>query len=185
MNPAWRRWADIGQIRVAAREAGVEELLAKPIFRSALQKLLLEPEREAREKPLESLEGIDGRGKTILVAEDNPLNLEILVTILEQTGACILSAENGKEAYTLVRDHPGEMDLVLMDIQMPEMNGYQAAKAIRALDRRDTQGLPIVAVTANAFAEDVARAFQAGMNGHLSKPVDLQALAGVLNQFLA
>lgn len=175
---------DIGQIRVAAREAGVETLLAKPIFRSALQRLLLEQEAPAREKPPESLEGINGRGRTILVAEDNPLNREILVTILEQTGACILTAKNGKEAYTLVRDHPGKLDLVLMDIQMPEMNGYQAAQAIRALDRRDRSGLPIVAVTANAFAEDVARAFQAGMNGHLSKPVDMQALAGVLNQFL-
>lgn len=176
---------DIGEIRPLAQEAGVEILLEKPIFRSALRDLLhLETEKKPEEKPLEGLEGLNCRGKTILVAEDNPLNREILAAILEPTGARVLTAENGMKAFTFVRDHPGEADLVLMDIQMPEMNGYESAAAIRRLDREDTKALPIVAVTANAFAADVAKAFQAGMNGHLSKPIDLTALAKVLNQFL-
>lgn len=176
---------DIGEIRSMAQEAGVDILLEKPIFRSALRDLLhLETEKKPEEKPLEGLEGLNCRGKTILVAEDNPLNREILAAILEPTGATVLAADNGMEAFSFVRDHPGETDLLLMDIQMPEMNGYESAAAIRRLGREDTQRLPIVAVTANAFAADVAKAFRAGMNGHLSKPIDLTALAKVLNQFL-
>lgn len=177
---------DIGEIRPLAQEAGVDILLEKPIFRSALRDLLhLETERKKEEKPLESLESLDCRGKTILVVEDNPLNREILTALLEPTGASIKTAENGMEAFALIRDHPRAADLVLMDIQMPEMDGYESAAAIRRLNREDTQRLPIVAVTANAFAADVAKAFQAGMDGHLSKPIQLTALAKVLNQFLA
>ena len=176
---------DIGEIRPLAQEAGVDILLEKPIFRSALRELLhLETECKAVEKPLESLESLDCRGKTILIAEDNSLNREILAALLEPTGARVLTAQNGLEAFSFIRDHPGKADLVLMDIQMPEMNGYEAASAIRSLNREDTRRVPIVAVTANAFAADVGSAFRAGMNGHLSKPIDLTALAKVLNQFL-
>ena len=93
--------------------------------------------------------------------------------------------KNGLEAFTLVRDHPGEISLVLMDIQMPEMNGYEAAAAIRKLGRRDTDRLPMIAVTANVFAEDAALALRSGMDGHLAKPLNIHKLAQMLNTYLA
>lgn len=130
------------------------------------------------------MEKLDCRGKTILVVEDNELNREILVRLLEPTGAEVFTATNGVEAFSLVRENPGKFQLVFMDIQMPQMDGYETAAAIRMLDRPDTDDLPIIAVTANAFAEDAALAVKSGMDGHLSKPLDVKKLAKVLCEYL-
>ena len=165
------------------REAGARGFLTKPIFRSRLQTLLgqdSQGETGAAIEPMEALKGLALRGKRILMVEDNALNREIAAELLSVTGAEIETAENGREALNTVRSRPGEFDLVLMDIQMPVMNGYEAVQAIRALHRPDTDALPIVALTANAFDEDVLRSRKAGMNAHLSKPLDIRKLVETL-----
>ena len=109
----------------------------------------------------------------MLVADDNDINAEILMELLDMEGILSERAENGRAAVELFRSKPeGYYDGILMDIQMPEMNGYEATKAIRSLDDRpDGRTIPIIAMTANAFAEDVQASLDAGMNGHLSKPI--------------
>ena len=174
---------DVAAVEKQGREAGAWGFLTKPIFRSRLQTLLgqdSEGETGAAIEPIEALKGLALRGKRILLVEDNALNREIAAELLSVTGAEIETAENGREALNTVRSRPGEFDLVLMDIQMPVMNGYEAAQAIRALHRPDTDRLPIVALTANAFDEDVLRSRKAGMNAHLSKPLDIRKLVKTL-----
>lgn len=120
-------------------------------------------------------------GRTILVAEDNELNREIVTEVLQQFGAQVLTAVNGAEAVRIFLASPiYSIDAILMDMQMPEMDGCQAASAIRSSGRADAQGVPIIAVTANAFAEDIARTTQAGMNDHVSKPIDSKQLKQVM-----
>lgn len=120
-------------------------------------------------------------GKLMLVAEDNELNMEITTEILRSQGAQVLQAWNGREALEVFeQSQPFGIDAILMDMQMPEMNGCEAAKAIRALDRADAQSVPIIAVTANAFAEDIAATAAAGMNAHVSKPIDFEVLKQTL-----
>ena len=124
-------------------------------------------------------------GRTILLAEDNEINMEILDELLTAHGARILQAWNGREAVDrFLETDPFQVDAILMDMQMPVMDGCQAARAIRALPRPDAGRVPIVAVTANAFAEDVAATTQAGMNGHISKPIDFAALCRLLEKLL-
>lgn len=125
-------------------------------------------------------------GKRILVAEDNALNMEIICTILEEEYNLVVEqAWNGEEAVQLVKDsEPGHFDLVLMDIQMPIMNGLEATSAIRKIDRSDCQKLPIIAMSANAFDEDIKRSLESGMNGHVSKPIDMHRLEKMLKEVL-
>ena len=112
------------------------------------------------------------------MVEDNELNQEIAIAILEELGLTVEVAENGKVALdTISENEAGYFDVVLMDIQMPVMDGYEATKAIRRLEDREKANVPIVAMTANAFDEDKRTAFQVGMNGHLSKPVEPEKLA--------
>ena len=126
----------------------------------------------------------DYTGKRILLVEDNELNREIGVEILQMTGAEVETAENGKIAVEKVEASPkGSYDLVFMDIQMPVMNGYEATAAIRSLSGEKGK-LPIVAMTANAFAEDVQLAKNTGMNGHIAKPLDMNKLNDVLENWL-
>ena len=121
------------------------------------------------------------RGKHILLAEDNDLNAEIAVTILEETGIVIERVEDGIQCVNKVEQmSPGTYDLILMDIQMPNMDGYQAAQCIRHLKDKTKAEIPIIAITANAFAEDRKRAFDAGMNGHIAKPIDIEKLGAVI-----
>lgn len=135
---------------------------------------------QAAEKQFFSLEG-----KTILLAEDNAINMEIAVAILSMNGVDVVSAYNGKEAVEAFANSPiGTFDAVLMDMQMPEMNGCEATKAIRALAREDATQVPIIAVTANAFAEDIALTAEAGMNAHISKPIDFTVLCTTLEQWI-
>lgn len=125
-------------------------------------------------------------GRHILLAEDNDVNMEIATELLEMNEIKVTQAWNGKEAVERFREsEPGFFDAVLMDMQMPEMNGCDAARAIRALKRPDAQDVPILAVTANAFAEDIAATTAAGMNAHISKPIDFSILYSVLRELIA
>ena len=120
-------------------------------------------------------------GKHVLLAEDNDLNAEIAVTILEEAGMDIERVEDGIQCVNRVEQmSPGTYDLILMDIQMPNMDGYQATQCIRHLDDKTKAEIPIIAMTANAFAEDRKRAFDAGMNGHIAKPIDIEKLGAVI-----
>ena len=174
-------WTDI---EVEARDAGVTAFCAKPLFLSELRRVLAEPFRmEEQKEPTEN--AAEFAGKRLLVVEDNALNREIAVTMLEEAGFAVDTAENGKLAVDKVRESAsGYYDLVLMDIQMPVMNGYEATRAIRALPDAEKAALPIVAITANAFDEDRQNAAKAGMNGHLSKPFDMQQLLAMIEEVL-
>lgn len=138
------------------------------------------------EEPQETHAGetVNLKGKTVLVAEDNALNMEIIHTLLEDYGMRVEEAGNGKEAVEAVKARPGHYDLVLMDIMMPVMDGLEATREIRRIPRDDCRTLPIVAMSANAFDEDVKRSLASGMNGHLSKPVDLKKLEKMLGEIL-
>ena len=125
------------------------------------------------------------KGLHILLAEDNELNMEIAEFVLQNEGAEVTKAWNGQEAVELFeKSRPGEFDVILMDIMMPVMNGYEAAKMIRSLDREDAKVIPIIAMTANAFAEDRLRAKEAGMNEHIAKPVDAKLLVKIIHKLV-
>lgn len=133
----------------------------------------------------EALQGDRFAGHRILVAEDNELNREIAAEIFAMAGLSVEMAENGREAVEKFKASvPGEFEMIFMDIQMPEMNGYEAAGEIRALPREDAESIPIVAMTANAFAEDIQNARAAGMNDHVAKPLELDKLFGTMARYL-
>ena len=126
----------------------------------------------------------DIHGKRILLVEDNELNMEIADILLTDAGAVVTKASNGKEAVAAFADHaPGTFDVILMDVMMPVMDGYRATEAIRDLPRPDAGTIPIIAMTANAFAEDVEKAKQAGMNAHLAKPLDIHRMTSVIAMY--
>ena len=127
----------------------------------------------------------DFSGRRVIVAEDNELNREIATEVLAMAGAEVLAASTGAEAVrAFERSHPGSVDLIFMDIQMPEMDGYEATRVIRSLDRDDARSVPIVAMTANAFVEDEERSRMSGMDGHLSKPLDIRLVYATMDRFL-
>ena len=180
---------DYSAIEEEARAAGVNDFLAKPLFRSrltaALKNLVAGHPIVPSHNELEEIAHCDYTGKRILLVEDNDLNREIAKEIIGMTGASIDCAENGKAAVEQFAAMPtGYYDLIFMDIQMPLMNGYEAAAAIRAQTQHGGLTVPIVAMTANAFAEDVILSKNAGMNEHIAKPLDLDKLSGVLRQWL-
>ena len=130
-------------------------------------------------------EKLNYRGKTLLLAEDIPINREIVHALLEDTGIRILEAENGEEAAAVFERHAPEIDIVFMDLQMPVSDGYEATRKIRALDLERAKNVPIIAMTANVFRDDVEKCFAAGMNGHLGKPIDTAAMRSLLKEILA
>ena len=135
---------------------------------------------EAEEKTETSIQGLH-----VLLTEDNELNMEIAEFVLQNEGTVVTKAWNGQEAVDIFRkSSPGEFDVILMDIMMPVMNGYEAAKMIRSLDREDAKVIPIIAMTANAFTEDKMRAKEAGMDEHIAKPVDGKLLVKVINELV-
>ena len=135
---------------------------------------------EAEEKTETSIHGLH-----VLLTEDNELNMEIAEFVLQNEGAVVTKAWNGQKAVDIFRkNRPGEFDAILMDIMMPVMNGYEAAKMIRSLDREDAKVIPIIAMTANAFTEDKMRAKEAGMDEHIAKPVDGKLLVKVINELV-
>ena len=123
-------------------------------------------------------------GKHILLVDDNALNREIAVDMLSDLGLEVDEAGDGVEAVKLVKENISKYDYILMDVQMPLMNGYDATKAIRALDLEGCDTIPIIAMTANAFEEDKKNAFEAGMNSHLAKPVNVEELSNVLLNYI-
>ncbi len=176
------RWDDVYEEAVAA---GVDSFLSKPLFassvteelRESLRKrdMLREPERRKAEL----------RGRKILLAEDVEINAQIVMMLLEERGMSADRAENGRQAVEMfAASAEGEYDAILMDMRMPEMNGLEATARIRAMDRADAASVPIVALTANAFDEDVQRSLQAGLNAHLSKPVEPETLFSTLETLI-
>lgn len=161
-------------------------LLFKPVFVTALKNKIVQMREQMAEETKETAEMEENlEGLHFLAAEDNEINAEILTAILEMEGASCVITENGREALERFRNSAeGEFDAILMDVQMPVMNGYDATKAIRALERRDAPDILIIAMTANAFAEDEREALEAGMDVHLSKPVDIMRLKKVIRQQL-
>ena len=161
-------------------------ILMKPFFISALQEKLLEM-REGQSKARYTVMAEDKglNGLRFLAAEDNEINAEILTEILSIEGAYCEIVENGQIAVErFTQATKGEFDAILMDVQMPVMNGYDATRAIRALPRKDAAEIPIIAMTANAFAEDEKEALSAGMNIHLSKPIDVDLLKKVVKDIV-
>lgn len=162
------------------------KVLTKPFFVCAFQEKILEIRAEQNEDKFESAaESYSLEGLHFLAAEDNEINSEILREILSMEGADCEIVENGKQAVDrFMNAQEKEFDAILMDVQMPVMNGYDATRAIRALKRRDAVTIPIIAMTANAFAEDEKEALDAGMNVHLAKPIDVELLKKVINQYV-
>ncbi len=177
-------WAEIEE---EARAAGVMAFCGKPMFLSELRRCLyslVHSKEEHEEGETQELDGcLTGR---ILLAEDNELNQEIAEVILEEAGFTVEIAEDGQKALNMLENSEvGYYQLVLMDIQMPNMNGYEAARAIRNLENRELAKIPIIAMTANAFEEDRQEALKSGMNGHIAKPIDIEVLFGALKKILA
>ena len=175
-------WSDI---EVEARAAGVTAFCAKPMFMSDIRDTLMtaigQMQAEAEGTILPA--GSDFRGKCILLVEDNELNSEITVEILNEYGFMVDTAENGAEAVEKVKNSkPGNYDLLLMDVQMPVMNGYEATRQIRALNNPALAGITIFAMTANAFDEDRKKALECGMDGFLTKPIVIEELIGTLQK---
>ena len=175
-------WTDIEK---EAKEAGVTAFCSKPIFLSELRKALEAPFPTASKDKEPEKQLIDFTGKRVLLAEDNEMNQLIAQAILTESGLDVVIANNGEEAVNMMQEAPaGTYHIILMDIQMPVMDGYEAARMIRALDDKDKANIPIVAVTANAFEEDRKLALEAGMNGHLAKPYDIPKMMETLKQLL-
>ena len=144
----------------------------------------IDPDADKREEPKDVSEK-SIKGLHILLAEDNELNMEIAEFVLQNEGAEVTKAWNGQETVERFRNsEPGEFDAILMDIMMPVMNGYEAAKMIRSLDREDAKTIPVIAMTANAFTEDRRRAKEAGMDEHISKPIDVKSLIKVIRKLV-
>ncbi|MCH5265934.1 MAG: response regulator [Lachnospiraceae bacterium] len=171
-----------------AREAGVTGFCNKPIFMSELRDTLANVMGKAEEEVQEAIlpeTAEELRGKRLLLVEDNELNREIAEEILEESGFVVETAEDGTIAVDKVKESsPGYYDLILMDVQMPIMNGYDATRAIRALENPDLAGIPIVAMTANAFDEDRKMAMDSGMNAHVAKPIDVKKLMEAIHGLL-
>ncbi len=175
-------WTDIEE---EAKEAGVTAFCNKPLFMSDLRNTLAEMFRKNEVIAEEQQKKIDFTGKKILFVEDNELNQMIAVAILKKVGFAVDIAANGQIAVNMMNDSPaGTYDVIMMDIQMPIMDGYEATRRIRAFDDKDKANIPIVAVTANAFEEDRKLALDAGMNGHLAKPYDIPAMMETLSKLI-
>ena len=173
-------WDEIAE---EARQAGVDTFVAKPLFAGNV----LDQFREAfrRKVSTKAVSRADLKGRHVLLAEDVEVNAEIMVMVLSMREIQVDVASNGRIAVDMYLEHPdGYYDAILMDMRMPEMDGLEATRTIRSSDRRDAQSIPIIALTANAFDEDVQRSMQAGLNAHLSKPVEPESLFDTLETLI-
>lgn len=168
---------DLTEIEEQGREAGVDMFISKPLFQSSIYNILTTVHEKNYSQAQIGEEQFDFTGRKALLAEDFELNREVAVDLLDLVNLQADCAEDGKQALDMfVNSPPGTYDIILMDIQMPVMDGYEAIKAIRASGHSQASDIPIYAMTANAFAEDVSKALSAGANGHIAKPIDSKAL---------
>ena len=179
-------WSDIEE---EAREAGVTAFCSKPLFMSELRNVMARPLMISLDKQTEEKSEAEAKpdfsGKRVLLAEDNELNQMLAENMLTNVGLAVEIANDGTEAVEKMKSAPaGYYDIILMDVQMPKMDGYEATRQIRALEDNEKAGIPIVAVTANVFEEDRQIAMEAGMNGHLAKPYDVPDIMKTLKELL-
>ena len=173
-------WSDVEE---EAKEAGVTAFCEKPLFMSELRDILTKPMQVKKAEPELDIQSF--RGRKILLVEDNELNQEIATEILKEAGFIIEVVNDGSVAVEKMKtSNPGQYDLILMDVQMPIMNGYEATKQIRAMKSEYCRQIPIVAMTANAFEDDRAMAAKAGMNGYLTKPIKIDEMLKTISSML-
>jgi CheY-like chemotaxis protein len=173
-------------IEADAKKAGVDKFLSKPLFPSTIMDIILEcisHDRREMEAAQQDIKGIFA-GRHILLAEDVAINQEIVIALLEPTEIKIDCAENGAEAVRKFKETPGKYDIILMDIQMPEMDGYEAAQKIRELDIPEAKTVKIIAMTANVFREDIERCQEAGMDNHIGKPLNFEEVIEKLLMYI-
>lgn len=171
-------WSDIED---EAKEAGVMAFCSKPLFMSDLRNALMTTLRGPKQKDEEDWKKVDFFGKRVLIVDDVEMNREVTEFILSESGFDVELASDGTDAVEMVKNSPENYyDVILMDVQMPTMNGYEATRAIRQMDRKDVIKMPIIAMTANAMEEDKAEALQNGMNAHIAKPLDIKNFFEVL-----
>ena len=179
------QWNDVES---EAKDAGVSRFLSKPLFSSEIMDCITECLTSSRlcVKPLKPEESEEGcfAGYNVLLAEDVDINREIVESLLEHTGVKIYNAENGQQAFDMFRRQPGFYDMIFMDIHMPEMDGYEATQRIRSLGVPEAATVPIVAMTANVFKEDVNRCLSIGMNSHIGKPISVDEIIVKMKMFL-
>ena len=177
---------DYSDIEAEFLQAGADAFISKPLFKSKMLhvlQLFLESGHSTGSGAAEEQSRPALADKRILLAEDNELNREIAIELLEMQEIIVEAVENGQEAVEAFRSSPiGYYNAILMDIQMPVMNGYDAAAAIRSLEREDAPSVPILALTANAFTTDIGKAYSVGMNDHIAKPIDVERLITVLER---
>lgn len=175
---------DLTEIEEEAKDAGINGFIPKPLFKSTLFFGIKQHIENESQLEIYNEKSPEFNGERILLAEDNELNSEIAIDILTEAGLVVDWAENGQLCVEMFNNsETGYYSAVLMDIRMPVMNGYEATQNIRALERSDSD-IPIIAMTADAFAEDIAKAKECGMNGHIAKPIDVNALFYLLNREL-
>ena len=178
---------DWGEIEEQARAAGVCGFISKPLFKSTLYYGLRQfaGDGTAMVEQVPAHDQVDLTGKRVLLAEDNDLNWEIAEELLAERGLALERAENGQICVEMFQKaDKGYYDAILMDIRMPVMTGYEATEAIRALDRPDAKEIPIIAMTADAFAEDMQKCLDCGMNAHMAKPIDVDVVARILEKYI-
>ena len=175
---------DWSEFETEAKEAGIDGFIAKPLFKSTLfyglKKYMGVEEQQDKEEKDADLSGLH-----ILAAEDNDLNWEILNELLTDLGMELDWAENGQICVEKFQEsEQGHYDAILMDVRMPILNGYEATQKIRALNRPDAQTIPIIAMTADAFSEDIKRCLDSGMNAHTAKPINLNEIISLLKKYI-
>ena len=175
-------WSDIEGL---ARSAGVNGFISKPLFKSTLFHGLKQFIQSDEPVPAPRSNNTNLAGRRVLLAEDSELNWEVAEALLTELGLTLDWAENGKLCLEMFQASALEYyDAILMDIRMPVMNGYEATKAIRAMERPDAARIPIIAMTADAFSEDVKRCLDCGMDAHTAKPIDIKEVAHLLERLL-
>lgn len=174
---------DVAEIEEEALAAGADKVIGKPLFESTIQEVLNMVEHKQPDEQEESIPSFTG--KRILVVEDHMINMEIACELLGMTHAGVDTAYDGQEAVDIFSNAPeGYYNLILMDVQMPNMDGHEATKAIRSMERADAKKVPIIAMTANVFDSDIMKNLEYGMNGHISKPIDMNDFFEKLKKWL-
>ena len=176
---------DFSEVSAHAKALGIDRFVSKPLFQSSLFDLLANISGNQAQAEVAANPKIDFNGARVLLAEDNNMNMEVAKRILLSAGITTDSAWNGREAVDIfTASRPGTYKAILMDVHMPEADGYQATRLIRASGHPDAVTIPIIAMTADAFAEDVAEAKSAGMNDHVAKPIDVDNLFQILSLYI-